>query len=184
MNKLLLLVLATIFIVGILKVYGVINKPDLQCTTTHKTETKPPKQLKTALDYFEMGNYHYDKGMCKQAIIDYTHSIELDPNYPQSYNNRAYTNMRLRNYKDALYDLDQAIYLNPEYVEALMNRGDIYNYYYNIDRQKAIADYDRVIDLGIEKDKSNSVCGHKAMAETDNFVPLVFLRFMISTDCK
>ena len=45
-----------------------------------------------------------------------------------------------------------------------MNRGDIYNYDYNIDRARAIADYDRVIALGPEAMRDTSVCGHRFLA--------------------
>jgi hypothetical protein len=40
-------------------------------------------------------------------------------------------------YADALPALDRAIALRPTYVNALMNRGDIYNFYYQIDRARA-----------------------------------------------
>jgi tetratricopeptide (TPR) repeat protein len=55
----------------------------------------------------------------------------------EAYNNRAYTYMTIRDYADALPDLDQATALRPTYVNALMNRGDIYNFYYQIDRARA-----------------------------------------------
>ncbi len=46
-------------------------------------------------------------------------------------------------------------------VNALMNRGDLYNYYHHIDRARAIGDYDRALEL----DPNNSVaCGHRAVA--------------------
>ncbi len=90
----------------------------------------------------------------------------------------------MRNYKSAITDLNKAIEIDPNYVTAFMNRGDIYNYYYAIDRQKSIADYDRVIKLGVDKDQSKSVCGHKAMAETNNMVPLAILKLLTNTACN
>jgi tetratricopeptide (TPR) repeat protein len=137
--------------------------PDTQCSTTHTATTTPPASLKTTTDYFEQGNYDYDTGDCSKAIVDYTESIKLDPKNSQTYNNRAYTYMRLRDYKSALPDLDKAISLNPNYINALMNRGDIHNYYYAIDRKSAIADYEKVIALG--GTKGTSVCGHLFLAE-------------------
>jgi len=139
-----------------------INPPDTQCTTRQLAKSLPPKALLTAKDYFEQGNYDYDTGNCMQAIADYAKSIELNPNYPQTYNNRAYTYMRMQNYKDALADLDIALTLNPNYIQALMNRGDIHNYYYSIDRRSAITDYEKVISLGATN--GTSVCGHLFLA--------------------
>jgi tetratricopeptide (TPR) repeat protein len=70
--------------------------------------------------------------------------------------------MRRQDYAAALPDLDRAIDLRPDYAHALMNRGDIYNYYYRIDRRRAIADYDRVIALG--QTPHTSICGHRLLA--------------------
>jgi len=70
--------------------------------------------------------------------------------------------MAKQDYASALPDLDRAIALRPDYVNALMNRGDIYNYYYNIDYDKAIADYDRVMVL---PHAHTSLCGHRLLAQ-------------------
>lgn len=132
------------------------------------------------MDYFLQGDYDYDTGNCTKAITDYTTSIKLNPNYPQAYNNRAYTYMRLRNYKNALPDLDKAISLNPNYIQSLMNRGDIHNYYL-VDRKSAIADYEKVIALG--GTNGTSVCGHLFLAQHNGWnlgtligLPLAYFR--------
>ena len=54
-------------------------------------------------------------------------------------------------------------------------RGDIYNYYYRIDRQRAIADYDRVIAQGPAAIRGTSVCGHRMLAYHDGWHVSVFL---------
>lgn len=136
---------------------------DTQCGSTHQTSSIPAEKYMTTTDYFLLGNYDYDAGNCTKAIEDYTKSIKLDPTSPQTYNNRAYTFMRLRDYKSALADLDQALAINPNYIHALMNRGDIHNYYFQIDKKSAIADYEKVIALG--GTKGTSVCGHLFLAE-------------------
>jgi len=141
--------------------YRSATAPDTQCSTVHATTSYPPSTLTSAMDYFLLGNYDYDTGNCQKAIVDYTTSIQLDPSYPQAYNNRAYTYMRMRSYKDALPDLDKTLTLNPNYIQALMNRGDIHNYYI-VDRQAAISDYDKVISLG--GGRETSVCGHLFLA--------------------
>ena len=161
--------------------YQSANAPDTQCTTAHMTSSRPPRQLQTANDYFMRGNYEYDVGNCDEAISDYTRSIALDPSNPQAYNNRAYTYMRQQDYADALVDLDEAIRLKPDYVQALMNRGDIYNYYFNIDRNRAVADYEKIISLG--GSTQTSVCGHLFLARHNGWnlgtildIPRLFFR--------
>jgi Flp pilus assembly protein TadD, contains TPR repeats len=138
-------------------------KPDGQCTFPHTTSLTPPQTLNSANDYFLMGDYEYEKGNCEEAIRNYDKAIELNPDYAEAYNNRAYTHMRMRLYELALPDLDRAIELRPDYTHALMNRGDIYNYYYKIDKQKAVANYNKVIALG-GFEKEGSICGHKLLA--------------------
>jgi tetratricopeptide (TPR) repeat protein len=170
--------------------YGIYlsdHQPDLQCGVSHPATSKPPTNLTTAMDYFARGNYAYDIGDCQQAIAAYTKAISLNPSYAQAYNNRAYTNMRMRNYKDALPDLDKAIQQNPNYIQALMNRGDIHNYYYQINRQAAIADYKRVIDLtDSSMRQQTSVCGHLFLAKHNGWTLGAFIGYFTGewASCK
>jgi tetratricopeptide (TPR) repeat protein len=163
--------------------YRVDHAPDAWCTTSHIAVTQLPAKLKTAMDYFQQGDYDYETGNCPKAVTDYTASIKLNTKFPQAYNNRAYTYMRLRNYQNALPDLNKAIALYPNYVEALMNRGDINNYYLN-NKASAIADYQRVIELG--GDKGTSVCGHMYMAKHNgwNLGTIFSLPLLAFKGCK
>ncbi len=159
-------VLFIAILIGVLgfKFLSSINAPDVQCITSHVSSLSPAKSLLTTNDYFNQGNYDYDIGKCKKAIADYSKSINLNPNFPEAYNNRAYTYMRMQNYKDALPDLNRAIMLRPTYIQALMNRGDLYNYYGPIiDKKIAIDDYKKVISQG--GSRGTSVCGHLFLAE-------------------
>ncbi len=183
------LFLVMIFFVAILaitKVYQAATKSNTYCFTQHKAISTPPAKLLTALDYFERGNYEYDLGNCAKAIEDYSKAIELNPIFPEVYNNRAYTYMMLEQYDQAFLDLDKAIELRPDYVNALMNRGDIYNFYYKIDRQRAIADYDRVLRIDPSMPHHSSVCGHRFLAKHNgwNLGSLLEFPWGMSTGCK
>lgn len=163
--------------------YRSATAPDTQCTVTHVTTSSPPARLETAIDYFNQGNFDYDTGNCVKAISDYSISIMLNPVFPQVYNNRAYTFMRLRDYKDALPDLNIALALNPNYVQALMNRGDIHNYYFEIDRKSAIEDYKRVISRG--GIQTTSVCSHLFLAEHNGWNLMAVLDFpLLLKECN
>ncbi len=180
---------AVVFILLGLIAFGIYitdHQPDIQCSSTHTATSKPPTSIKSAIDYFNLGDYDYDIGNCQQAVSDYTKAIALNPNYAEGYNNRAYTNMRLRNYKDALPDLDRAIALNPNYIQALMNRGDIHNYYYQIDRQAAIADYRKVISFTGPSGGDTSVCGHLFLAEHNGWNLGTYLDFFrrVASSCS
>jgi len=137
------------------------NQPTAPCTTSLVPDSQEPSVLVSAQDYFAQGDYDYERGACDLAIEDYTRAIELDPKFAEAYNNRAYTYMVQHNYAAALPDLDKAIELRPDYINALMNRGDIYNYYYHINYDLAIADYDRILQL---RPLPVSLCGHRLLA--------------------
>jgi tetratricopeptide (TPR) repeat protein len=167
-------------------IYQSSQQPDIQCSSKHTPETTAPASLVTANDYMQLGDFDYETGNCQKAIIDYTKAIEINPNFAQGYNNRAYTNMRLRNYQSALPDLDKAIELNPKYTQALMNRGDIHNYYYQIDRQAAVADYRRVIAIDGPSGGNNSVCGHLFLAKHNGWTLGAYLGYFTGewASCK
>ncbi len=173
-----------LFALVTVKIYGLVTGSDTQCSYRHTTSAPVPSLPKTAAEFFASGNYKYDIGKCQEAITDYTSAIDANPSYAEAYNNRGYTYMRLRNYDAALLDLTKAISLRNTYAQAYMNRGDIYNFYGPvINRQKAIADYKKAISLGAVH--NTSVCGHLAMAETNNLIPLALLKFVFNRGyCK
>lgn len=142
------------------------------CSYLHTTNSYPPIETVTAMDFFERGNYEYDLGNCDKAIESYTRSIELEPNYPESYNNRAFTYIAKKEFDPALEDLNRAIELNPDYKNALMNRAGILNYHKN-NKQAAIADYEKILSL-IGTRRTN-VCAYIADAKYGgNFFTLLF----------
>lgn len=143
----------------------IASQPVVSCGTAAKNPTlKAPAALNSAQDYLAQGDYDFEHGACDQAITDYTRAIELNPNFAEGYNSRAYIYMVQKKYAAALPDLDSAIQLRPGYVNALMNRGDIYNYYYEIDHERAVADYDQVLKADASAASRTSVCGHRLLA--------------------
>lgn len=149
--------LVLLSLVGVV-IYFAKTSTDTWCTTKHYTNAYPPQELISSMDYFEKGNYEYDKGNCDQALADYGKSIELNGNYPQTYNNRAYTYMRMENFDLAIADLDRAIELDPNYLHALRNRADVNGYKLG-NKKEAIKDYEKIIELA---GPSTDVCAHLA----------------------
>lgn len=181
-----LLAAAVVFLVILFVLPKALNPVNTQCTELHDTNSTPPAQLITAEDYFALGNYDYDKGNCTQAITDYTYAISLNQNYAEAYNNRAYTYMMQNDYANAIPDLNKAIEIRPNYINALRNRGDIYNFYYRIDYQKALADYDKVMTLGVNPNESG-ICNHRLLAyEKGNHLAMIWdiLRGGLRVGCQ
>jgi len=164
-----------------------MNQPIVSCPSApQKSVSNPPASLASARDYFEQGDYEYEQGNCDQAIADYSRAIELNPKLAEAYNNRAYVHMVKKEYGAALGDLNQALQLRPDYVNALMNRGDIYNYYYAIDYQRAVADYDQVLRIDPHAAEHSSVCGHRLLALNHGWTPNVLgalLRQGVTAGC-
>lgn len=149
---------------------------DDYCYTTHSTTSKPPEKLETAQDFFDQGNYDYDVGNCAKAAAGYSYAVSKNPKFAEAYNNRAYTYMRMHNYEMALPDLDKAIELRPDYVNALRNRADLLTFYLKGSTRSGVPDYDKVIALG--QSKGTSVCGHRAMAMHHKIVLFAFWNFL------
>lgn len=101
--------------------------------------------------YCFRGNEKANRGDKKGAIEDYDKSIEINPRYAVTYNNRA--NNRT-DYSKAIEDYNKAIELLPTYAEAYYNRG---NATFNLGKYaEAIADYNKALDLNF----NNAVIFH------------------------
>ncbi len=146
--------------IGAVSLHTYISSKDTYCITQKKITSVPPETIKTAFEYFQLGDYYFEHGDCTRALANYTYSIANKPT-AEAYNNRAYTYMRLQDYIHALSDLDMAIVLRPNYATALANRGDIHLFYYAKDLRRALTDYDRAINT--KQPIANSICGHRAI---------------------
>lgn len=177
--RFILLVVLLCLILGLFGVYKA-SQPVVSCGTALKTPLLiPPATTESAKDYLAQGDYDYEQGDCDKAIGDYTRAIEINPNFAEAYNNRAYVYMVKKDYAAALPDLDRALQLRPNYVNALMNRGDIYNYYYAVDYERAVSDYDQVLRIDPKAIEYSSVCGHRLLAVNHGWNLNVFENLLI-----
>ena len=62
----------------------------------------------------------------KEAVTAYSRSLELNPDEPFTYANRAMANLKLRNYKKVIEDANDALRLKPAYLKAHHRRGKAY----------------------------------------------------------
>lgn len=75
----------------------------------HKGESKKNKQIA----YFNRGIYWHGKGDNDNAIADYDHALNLDPENVDSYANRGNAWLNKGDYERAIADYDKAIELDP-----------------------------------------------------------------------
>lgn len=93
----------------------------------------------------QKANYLHDLGKTNLAIAEYTHVIELIPDYTDGYSGRAQVKMDAGDLDGALEDLNMALMIDPNEVYDLNLRGNIYL----LKGKKDLAqkDYERVVAL-------------------------------------
>ena len=94
---------------------------------------------------FFRGNHLYKQGKYEEALISYTWSLELEPNHPDTLNNRGLVYDKLERYNEALTDFNRSLELKPDEPDILNNRGTIYCHLERYD--DARADYIRAIEI-------------------------------------
>ena len=109
------------------------------------------RELESIVAFLLRGNAYAADGTHSKALRDYdaalAHEIRL-PRYqrPTVYFNRANSKSELEDYAGALQDYSESIRLDQQYWQSFYNRA---NAYVDLGRfEEAIADYDRINDLG------------------------------------
>lgn len=113
----------------------------LNISTVYAAETV----VKTAAEYVHLGNVSGKQEKYKEAILDYTKAIGVDPNDANAYYNRGYVYIEMRKYKLAIADLDKAIEIDPGTAASYHVRGIAY--FLKKKYLQAIANYSKAIEL-------------------------------------
>ncbi len=95
--------------------------------------------------YFDKGVECYNQGDLSGAIINWSLTLTINPNEPNSYYSRAIVKDELYTWKSALKDYDKAIEIAPDFISALTNRGSLKDD--NGDHKGAIEDYNKVLSF-------------------------------------
>ena len=75
--------------------------------------------------YFNRGNLFRKLGKNHKAVADYTNAIQKEKGRSEYYNNRGIAYYNLKDYKLALVDFNQAVFLNPDNKSAVKNRNSL-----------------------------------------------------------
>lgn len=88
------------------------------------------------------------EGQWMEALRDYNHILELNPDYAPAYNNRGVLFFKASNLRQAIRDFDRAIALDPTEARFYYNRG--LARYANGDAFEALEDLSRAKEMGLE----------------------------------
>ena len=73
--------------------------------------------------FFLIGTTYLQLKEYSEAISNYNISIKLNPNYPNSYNNKGIALAEKQDYSEAILNYDKAIKLKKDYFDAYLNKG-------------------------------------------------------------
>lgn len=108
-------------------------------------ESSPILMEKTVLDCIKKAREYLKRGETSKALTFFSKAIELSPNSPDTYNERALAYMRNGELEKALNDLDHVLKIDPQIIEAYLNKAIVY---------LKLKDYEKGIDaatVGIGK---------------------------------
>lgn len=96
--------------------------------------------------YFNRGLMHYLLSEYREAVSDFTSTIQLNDKHAHAFEMRGNANDETGNPEYALADFDKAIEIDPNYASAYFNRGITKNN--NGDTDGACADFKKALELG------------------------------------
>lgn len=79
-----------------------------------------------------------------QSVDCYTKSIEIFPDEPATFSNRAMAYLKMKQFKNAISDADKCLELKPDYIKAYHRRGKAYLGMKQYD--KAISDFQYILE--------------------------------------
>jgi tetratricopeptide (TPR) repeat protein len=86
--------------------------------------------------YVENGNRYYDRGKYKEALIMYRNALKRDMRYGEAYYRSALAEMKMGQWGGAARDLQRAVELQPQNLDAHTRLGNLYLNAYIQDRKR------------------------------------------------
>jgi tetratricopeptide (TPR) repeat protein/Cdc6-like AAA superfamily ATPase len=99
----------------------------------------------SAAEFFNLGYKNYTNNHYKDALMNFTEALSIDPTYTRAYLYRGMSKFAISDFNEAIKDFTKAIELNPSYDEALLNRGNCYVSMKSY--QLAVEDFERVLKI-------------------------------------
>ena len=106
-----------------------------------------------------------DTGNFEMAIIDYNEIIEKAPSYPDVYFDRAYANIRLKNFEGAKNDLESQLEIKPNDFKSLGNLINVKKKLKLYD--DALADYEKLLEQFTSQEDMHIIYNNRATLYRD-----------------
>src|SRR5258708_35801531 len=97
---------------------------------------------KAKVKYLASGQKYMKKGQYASAVIEYRNALKLDPRYVEAYYQLAQADLARHDWRAAYDSLEKAIALDPNRLDARLDRGRLY---------LAARDFDNVTGGGVKK---------------------------------
>ena len=111
----------------------------------------------SGVNNFNAGNAAFQQKNYPQAIAEYGRAIDLNPNQPAFYENRAFAYLAMERLDEALTDFNKVIEISPKDEKAYIGRAQIYLKQTVFD--SAIADADKAIEINPNEAKLYQIRG-------------------------
>jgi len=96
-------------------------------------------------EYFEKGEFYFNKNDYKEAIKWYSKALDLKPEFIIAYCKRGYSKALTDDFQNSIIDFDMALKLKADYADAYLGRGNA-----NLeikDYKSCVEDYTELIKL-------------------------------------
>ncbi len=110
---------------------------------------KKDKDIKDPVKLKELGNKAYINQNYDEAVEFFSKAIELQPDEPVFYSNRATVYFEQERFDDSLNDCDKALELNPKMVKAMYRKAQV------LSEQLKVEEAIKILKQSIEVDSEN-----------------------------
>jgi len=90
--------------------------------------------------YLESGNRYFEKGKYREAVIQFSNAIQVDPNFAEAHFQLAESYLKLQFWPDAYRELQRTVNLNPDNLKAQMDLGGLLVAGHSFAEAQAVAD--------------------------------------------
>src|SRR5215467_10371022 len=90
--------------------------------------------------YLESGNRYFEKEKYREAAIQYSNSLQVDPNFAAAHYELARTYMKMASWTSAYDELNKTLRLDPNNLNAHLDLGNLLLAVGRVDRARQEAD--------------------------------------------